>query len=78
MKPSCLLLPASNELVFEAPSFGTSNLIIVPFYLPSLPPPPTKLSRNPYRNQGNVYNLAAGNLGFNKSPVQPSMSTNSL
>lgn len=39
---------------------------------------PPKLSHNPYRNQDHVYNLAARNLGFNKSPTQPSMSTNSL
>ena len=59
-----LLSPSFNiyELVFEAPSFGTSNLITVPFDLP----PFSKLSHNPYRNQDNIYNLAARNLGFSK------------
>lgn len=71
-----LLSPSFNiyELVFEAPSFGTSNLITVPFDLP----PFSKLSHNPYRNQDNIYNLAARNLGFSKSPAQTSRSTNCL
>lgn len=71
-----LLSPSFNiyELVFEAPSFSTSNLITVPFDLP----PFSKLSHNPYRNQDNIYNLAARNLGFSKSPAQTSRSTNCL
>ena len=71
-----LLSPSFNiyELVFEAPSLGTSNLITVPFDLS----PFSKLSHNPYRNQDNVYNLAARNLGFSKSPAQASRSMNCL
>lgn len=66
----CLPLFASDEFVFEAPFFVTSNLITVPFNLLYFP----KLDDNPYRNQNN---LEARSLGFNKSPAKPSMSTNS-
>lgn len=63
----CLSLLASDGLLFEAPSFVTSNLITVPFNFLYFP----KLDHNPYRNQDK---LEARNLGFNKSPAKPSMS----